>query len=51
MPDRKDKYDIAVSFVSVLQMMRDHEITAEQKSLYGDISISLADEEDREIEQ
>lgn len=50
-PDRKDKYDIAVSFVSVLQMMRDHEITAEQKSLYGDISISLTDEEDREIEQ
>lgn len=50
-PDRKDKYDVAVSFVSVLQMMRDHVITAEQKTIYGDIEIALANEEEAKDEQ
>lgn len=38
-PDRKDKYDVVVSFVSLLQMMRDHYLDAEQKTTYGEIEI------------
>ena len=38
-PDKKDKYDVVVTFVSVLQMMRDKYLDAEQKSLYGDITV------------
>ncbi len=38
-PDKKDRYDIVVTFVSVLQMMRDKYLDAEQNSLYGDITV------------
>ncbi len=47
----KDKYDIAVSFVSVLQMVRDRIINAKQDYLYSDIWIFPADEENAEDEQ
>lgn len=38
-PDRKSRYDVVVTFVSVLQMMRDKYLDAEQKSTYGEITI------------
>ena len=38
-PDKKDKYDVVVTFVSVLQMMRDRYLDAEQNSTYGEITI------------
>lgn len=38
-PDKKDRYDIVVTFVSVLQMMRDKYLDAEQRSVYGDIMV------------
>ena len=38
-PDKKDRYDVVVTFVSVLQMIRDRYLDAEQKSLYGDITV------------
>lgn len=38
-PDRKDRYDIVVTFVSVLQMMRDRYLDAQQKGIYGEITI------------
>ena len=38
-PDKKDRYDVVVTFVSVLQMMRDKYLDAEQKTLYGDITV------------
>lgn len=36
-PDKKDRYDIVVTFTSVLQMMRDKYLDAEQSGIYGDI--------------
>jgi Uncharacterized conserved protein len=38
-PAGKGRYDIIVSFVSVLQMMRDKYLDADQRSLYGDIIV------------
>ena len=38
-PNKKDKYDVVVTFVSVLQMMRDRYLDAEQNSTYGEITI------------
>lgn len=41
-PNKKDKYDIVVTFVSVLQMMRDKFVDAEQNSTYGEIVVKPA---------
>ncbi|MBR5316243.1 MAG: segregation/condensation protein A [Firmicutes bacterium] len=38
-PNKKDRYDVVVTFVSVLQMMRDRYLDAEQNSTYGEITI------------
>ena len=38
-PDKKDRYDVVVTFTSVLQMMRDKYLDAEQKHIYGEIMI------------
>lgn len=38
-PNKKDKYDVIVTFVSVLQMMKDRLLDADQKKTYGDIFI------------
>ena len=38
-PDITDPYDVVVSFVSVLQMMRDKTCEAVQESLYGEIMV------------
>lgn len=52
-PDKKDRYDIVVTFVSVLQMMRDRYLDAEQNSLYGEITVipGTRDLEDEKNEQ
>ncbi|MGL4484790.1 MAG: segregation and condensation protein A [Anaerovoracaceae bacterium] len=39
-PDKKDKYDYALSFSSVLEMMRQRRITGEQKKVFADIILS-----------
>lgn len=39
-PNKKDRYDIVVTFTSVLQMMKDKVIDAEQQKNYGEITIS-----------
>lgn len=44
-PNKKDKYDVVVSFVSLLQMMRDHYLDAEQKTIYGEIEIIPGEKE------
>ena len=36
---KKDRYDAAISFVSVLQMMRDGYLDASQKYNYGEILV------------
>ncbi len=38
-PDKKDRYDVVVTFVSVLQMMRDKYLDAEQTHTYGEIFV------------
>lgn len=38
-PNKKDRYDVVVTFVSVLQMMRERYLDAEQNSIYGEITI------------
>lgn len=53
-PNKKDRYDVVVTFVSVLQMMRDRYLDAEQNSTYGEITIIPGErnfEEDAEVEQ
>jgi len=38
-PDRASRYDTALSFVSILEMMKQRKIEARQKSLFGDITV------------
>lgn len=38
-PNKADKYDVIVSFASVLQMMKDHVLDAEQQKTYGEIFV------------
>lgn len=38
-PDKKNRYDVVVTFVSVLQMMRDKYLDAEQSMTYGEITV------------
>lgn len=38
-PNKKDRYDVIVTFVSVLQMMKDRLLDAEQKRNYADIMV------------
>lgn len=38
-PDKKERYDVVVTFVAVLQMMRDKFLDAEQKTVYGEIIV------------
>lgn len=42
-PDVNDPYDIVVTFVSVLQLVRDKYIDVEQKSTYGEIYVKALD--------
>ena len=41
---RDDKYDVAVTFSSVLEMMKQRRIDAEQQYLFGDITVTAAEE-------
>lgn len=50
-PDKKDNYDIALSFSSVLEMLKQKRLVAEQKVTFGDISISATENLDMEEEQ
>lgn len=46
-PDKKDKYDVVLTFVSILEMAKQKFLRVNQKSLYGDISLSAV--EKREV--
>ena len=41
---REDKYDVAVTFSSVLEMMKQRRLDAQQEYLFGDITVSTAEE-------
>ena len=38
-PNKEDKYDVIVTFASILQMMKDRLVDADQKKTYGEIFI------------
>lgn len=46
--DLDDKYDIALSFTSVMEMVKQREINAEQYSIFGEIFVSKGDNFDKE---
>lgn len=41
--DTEDKYDISVTFSSVLEMMKANKLDAEQRRLYGNIRVKVAE--------
>ena len=43
-PHRDDRYDISVTFSSVLEMVKQHRLEAEQEKLFGDITVTATDE-------
>lgn len=42
-PNQGDKYDISVTFASVLEMMKARTLDAEQKKIFGDIKVKATD--------
>ena len=38
-PDKKDRYDVVVSFISVLEMAKERVVNVRQKVTYGNIEI------------
>lgn len=43
-PHRDDRYDISVTFSSVLEMMKENRLDAEQKKLFGDITVKAKEQ-------
>ena len=43
-PHRDDRYDISVTFSSMLEMVREHRLEAEQKKLFGNITVTATDQ-------
>ncbi|MBQ6400693.1 MAG: segregation/condensation protein A [Firmicutes bacterium] len=42
-PNKKDRYDVSVTFASVLEMMKENRLDARQKKLFGDIIVKATD--------
>lgn len=42
-PNQQDRYDVSVTFTSVLEMMKERTLDAEQKKLFGDITVKATD--------
>lgn len=43
-PRADDRYEISVTFSSVLELMKEHRLDAQQKRLFGDITVTATDE-------
>lgn len=43
-PHADDRYDVSVTFSSVLEMMKEHRLDAEQRKLFGDIKVKAMDQ-------
>ena len=41
--DKSDMYDVAVTFSSVLEMMKERKLDAKQKYLFGDITVKATE--------
>lgn len=50
-PNQKDRYDIVVSFVSLLQLMREKFLDATQEKLYGNIMVTAGSRDIAEAEE
>lgn len=46
--DVNDKYDVALSFTSIMEMVKQRQVNAEQKTLFGEILVSKGDNFDNE---
>lgn len=44
--DARDKYDVVLSFTSLLEMIKERDVMAEQKEMYGDIVLTSLEEKD-----
>ena len=42
-PDKNDRYDVSVTFSSVLEMMKENRLDAEQKKLFGEILVKATE--------
>ena len=42
-PNKNDRYDVSVTFSSVLEMMKENRLDAEQKKLFGDILVKATE--------
>ncbi|HKK96214.1 MAG TPA: segregation/condensation protein A [Anaerovoracaceae bacterium] len=49
-PNKDDNYDVALTFVSVLELMKEQIVTAEQEENYGNILVKKIDKKENEIE-
>ena len=47
-PDKNDRYDVVVTFMSLLEMAKERVLRVEQKSLYGDIKVSAGERVDED---
>ena len=47
--DKSDRYDIALSFSSLLEMIKQSKLLADQKRIYGEIMVSATDKINEEI--
>ncbi|MGN0727726.1 MAG: segregation and condensation protein A [Anaerovoracaceae bacterium] len=47
-PDKNDRYDVVVTFMSLLEMAKERVLRVEQKSLYGDIKVSAGQRVDED---
>ena len=47
-PNKKDRYDVVVTFMSLLEMAKERVLRVEQKSLYGDIKVSAGQRVDED---
>ena len=50
-PDSADNYDVALTFVSVLELMKEQVVTAEQDKVYGEILVKRSIKREDTIEQ
>ena len=48
--NKADKYDIALSFTSIMEMVKQRQVRAEQKALFGDIKVAKGERFDQEEE-
>lgn len=49
--DAEDRYDIALSFTSIMEMVKQKQVEAEQKVIFGDITVAKGENFDADIKE